>query len=115
MYLFKESVKNFNWCINIKQIAIILVLFIIVKITPKIVLYNGNNITLLLEEIKFLFSLKRFISCTFLLIYPAFYEEIIYRGLLISMLKGYDLEDWKINCIQSLVFGLPHAFLYFYK
>lgn len=33
-------------------------------------------------------------------------------GLLISALKGYELKGWKINLIQSLLFGLSHFNIY---
>lgn len=40
--------------------------------------------------------------------YPGFYEEVLYRGLLISALKGLGLDDDKTNILQAILFGIHH-------
>lgn len=48
----------------------------------------------------------------FIAVYPGFFEEFLYRGLLISKLKNYKLTEESINIIQAILFGLLHCNLY---
>lgn len=41
--------------------------------------------------------------------YPGIFEEVLYRGFLISGLKGIGLSDEKCNVIQSIIFGIAHV------
>lgn len=50
------------------------------------------------------FALKAVINS----VYPAFYEEILFRGLLISGLKGFELSNNTCNIIQAIIFGIAH-------
>lgn len=47
-----------------------------------------------------------------LLIYPALFEEVLYRGFIINGLKSLNLSNFTINIIQSIIFGLVHFSLY---
>jgi len=52
------------------------------------------------------------VQSIYLFIFTAFYEEVLFRGLLISKLKNYGLSEQGINIIQSIVFGIGHCIAY---
>lgn len=41
--------------------------------------------------------------------YPGFFEEVLYRGFLISGLKGLGLSNNKCNIVQAIIFGISHV------
>jgi membrane protease YdiL (CAAX protease family) len=98
--------KDFNWGISKKEIAgvlmasigrylpVILVCLLIFKIDA-IRAPQMNPLSFLVVSVR-------------TLLYPAFYEEFIYRGLLFSLLKGYNISFNKINIIQAVIFGFMH-------
>jgi membrane protease YdiL (CAAX protease family) len=42
-------------------------------------------------------------------LYPGVFEEVLYRGLLISGLKGFGFKDEHTNIIQAIIFGITHV------
>jgi membrane protease YdiL (CAAX protease family) len=42
-------------------------------------------------------------------LHPGVFEEVLYRGLLISGLKGFGLKDEQTNIIQAIIFGITHV------
>lgn len=109
MYPFGIKLSNFNWKISFKEIIIIVLAFLCIKF-PMVIFegkwslvyysrFNGNN----LGYIYYFFRV---------FIYPAFNEEVIFRGLLISGLSGYKISFYKINIIQSILFALAHFGVY---
>ncbi|ERK28989.1 CPBP family intramembrane glutamic endopeptidase [Clostridium intestinale] len=109
-YLFGIKMSNFKWKISLKQIIVILVVCIVwggirVLFLGKYGLryyseYNENTLTFII------YTLIKFIT-------PGFFEEIAYRGFLMSALLSYNLDIKKINMIQAVVFGLIHFSLYY--
>lgn len=108
IYLFGIRFSNFNWDINKKEFKGIL-LASIVRHLPFILvsLFIYKNGALTLPKLEILSFIAVFIR-TFL--YPAFYEEFLYRGLFFSLLGSYNISFNKINIIQAVVFGLIHVF-----
>jgi membrane protease YdiL (CAAX protease family) len=51
-------------------------------------------------------------SVIIVFIYPALYEEFLFRGLLVSGLKGFFNNECLINITQAIVFGLMHFSIY---
>lgn len=105
MYLFHLKFGNFKWSITVKEFFIIIFAFLCI-LSPRLIIqgksalryYSGFNE----KNLAYLYySLRVFV-------YPAFSEEVIFRGLLITGLKGYGMQYWKINIIQSIIFGLVH-------
>lgn len=109
MYLFHLKFSIFKWSITFKELLVIILAFLCL-LFPRLIIqgksalkyyssFNKNDLDYLY------YSLRVFI-------YPAFNEEVIFRGLLISGLKGYGLEYWKVNIVQSIIFGLLHFGVY---
>jgi membrane protease YdiL (CAAX protease family) len=42
-------------------------------------------------------------------LHPGVFEEVLYRGLLISGLEGFGLKDEHTNIIQAIIFGITHV------
>ncbi|MNM96976.1 CAAX amino terminal protease self- immunity [compost metagenome] len=109
-YLFGIKMSSFKWKISLKQIIAILVVCIVCGgimflLSGKYGLryyssYNENTLTLV-------------INAAVIFIYPGFFEEIAYRGFLMSALLSYNLDIKKINMIQAVVFGLTHFSSYY--
>jgi len=107
-YFFKISLKEFNWNISIKSFAFIIILYIAYKFILNL---NGilegaihiNNI------LKMSFIFKFSISAIVESVYPGIYEEVLYRGFLISGLKGLGLSDETSNIVQAILFGISHV------
>lgn len=109
MYLFHLKFSIFKWSITFKEIIVIILAFLCL-LFPRLIIqgksgliyysnFNKNDLAYLYYSIR-------------VFIYPAFNEEVIFRGLLITGLKGYGLEYWKINIIQSIFFGIIHFGVY---
>lgn len=49
------------------------------------------------------------------ILYPALYEETLYRLYLISIFKYYKLSDLTANILQCLIFGIVHYSIYPFK
>ncbi|WP_164917211.1 CPBP family intramembrane glutamic endopeptidase [Clostridium sp. JN-9] len=109
MYLFHLKFSIFKWSVTFKELLVIILAFLCL-LFPRLIIqgksalkyyssFNKNDLAYLY------YSLRVFI-------YPAFNEEVIFRGLLITGLKGYGFEYWKINIVQSVIFGLLHFGVY---
>lgn len=106
-YFFHIKLTHFIWKINTKGLIITVCVFMIYFIPQAVmkerVIIKSLDHRSLFEYMLFLMRIS---------IYPSFYEEFLYRGLLISWLKQYKLKTWQINIIQSIVFGISHFTLY---
>ena len=56
------------------------------------------------------FVVKFVLSTLYHCLYPGLLEEVLYRGFLISGLKGLGIDDWKCNIVQAVIFGIIHVF-----
>lgn len=108
-YLFGISLKNYNWKISLKWILIILLINIPLEIISNTVFNNNFTFKNILN---ITFWGKYALSVLYHSLYPGLIEEVIYRGFLISGLKGMGLNDWKCNIIQAILFGIMHVFSY---
>ena len=104
-YFFKIRFKKFNWNISIKSFILILLIYIVYKSLS--ILFYESNCTMKVINLKFMCDfLKGFF---FNSIYPGIYEELLFRGLMVSGLKGFGYSDDKCNVIQAVIFGLFHT------
>lgn len=102
-FIWKFSFKSFNYKISFslffKTIIIYLAYFLPAYSVSGYLrlngIFNGNYASYIVD------------SCR-TIIYPAFTEEFLYRGLLITGLLGLGLDKTKVNIIQSIIFGLLH-------
>ncbi len=101
MYVFKVSFKDFKWNINIKILLVVIVLFLVLRVLPTLldVDYEGN--------VTFVYFVT---NLGFKIYNPAFIEEIIFRGLLLTGLIGCGFGNSKSNMMQAVIFGLIHVF-----
>lgn len=107
-YFFRIRIRDFNWNLTPKSIIFVIILYATFKIITNIV--GISNGTIHLEDMangKFVggFIVNTIVNSA----YPGFYEEVLYRGFLISGLKGLGLTDEKCNVIQAIIFGISHA------
>ena len=104
-YFFKVELINFNWGLTFNSFTLVIIAFIVYKLffyISKGKIYTNNNF-----NIDFIVSfIVRFIV---ILISTAFFEEVLYRGFLISGLKGFGLSDNVCNAVQAIFFGISHA------
>lgn len=42
-------------------------------------------------------------------LYPGFFKEVLFRGFLISGLKGFGLSDDRCNIFQAIILGVGHV------
>lgn len=107
-YFFKISLADFLWDLTFKPFLLVIILSVAFKVVisiPEIIsgMVNFENIF----SAKFIGS---FIIGTFgYSIHPGIYEEILFRGFLISGLKGIGLSDEKSNVVQAIIFGASHV------
>ena len=97
-YFLKIKFTEFNWNISIKSFVLVLLAFIIYLVVSRGDAVFNININLKL--------LINFIHET---LYPGIYEELLFRGLLISGLKSCGFSDDKCNVVQAVIFGLVHT------
>lgn len=108
-FFFNIKLSYFNYKISLSTLLYTILLFL-VFLVPRILLlgddflrlyivYKGNYIAYFLDFV-----------ITF--IYPAYYEELLFRGLLLSGLFGLGLNNMHSNIIQSILFGILHFTLY---
>lgn len=109
MYLFHLKFSIFKWSITFKELLVIILAFLCV-LFPRLIIQGNSALRYYSSFNKK--DLAYLYYCLRVLIYPAFNEEVIFRGLLITGLKGYRLEYWKINILQSIIFGLLHFGVY---
>ncbi|WP_446899646.1 lysostaphin resistance A-like protein [Clostridium sp. LBM24168] len=104
--LWGINLKSFNWNINFSMLLMIAIMFICWFIPQNLIPNTWNKTTLkVIYYMKPLTLIKNVLKTA---IYPAFYEELVFRGILISGLLALKIEDWKINILQALIFGITH-------
>ncbi|QAA32578.1 CPBP family intramembrane glutamic endopeptidase [Clostridium manihotivorum] len=108
-YLFKIKLSSFKWNISKKTFLYIILLFLIINISDLInsLLLNGKIITATGHN----YIVWLFISTSFHIFYPALCEEVLWRGILISALRGMRIKNEYCNIIQAVLFGLAHTFM----
>lgn len=104
-YLFKIKLSYFKWNISIKDLILVILVFLIYY-SPKLILYGLQDL-----KINSYYSISDYIfSILNTLIFNSIYEEIVFRGFLVSGLKDFKLNDLKINIFQSIIFSIPHLY-----
>lgn len=107
-YFFNIKFKDFNWNISAKSIILVITVYLGYQLCFSFIdISRGtiqiNNILNIKSILKFI---KSILICS---AYPGLYEEVLYRGFLISGLKGLGLNDNNCNIIQSILFGINHT------
>ena len=97
-YFFKVRFTKFNWNISIKSFLLVIIVYTLYRVVG-----NGNVFPRIKIDLDFLITFFK------KSLYPGIYEEVLFRGLLISGLKGCGFSDDKCNVIQAVVFGLTHT------
>lgn len=108
-YIFGISLKNYNWNISFKWIGIILLVYLANRLTLNILVLKNNNYSII-NFVSISFVVKFVLSTLYYCLYPGLLEEVLYRGFLISGLKGLGIDDWKCNIVQAIIFGIIHVF-----
>lgn len=104
--IWKIKLKNFNWNINFSMLVWLMVVFACWFIPQNLIADSWN-----LTSLKFIYNMKlitlieNFLKKAF---YPAFYEELLFRGVLISGLLYFKIDHWEINIVQALILGITH-------
>lgn len=102
-YGFKIKLSDFNWHISLSSLLYVFAIFLVGRPLFFLLANGTTNITQI-------FSIKFYVTASVSIFYPAIFEELLYRGFLISGLKSFGLADWKCNIIQSILFGIMHIF-----
>ncbi|AKA70405.1 CPBP family intramembrane glutamic endopeptidase [Clostridium scatologenes] len=106
-YFFKIRITDFNWHISRKSFAFVIIVFIVYRF-----IFNFNDIISGIINIRQILNLEFIIDFALKAVinsvYPAFYEELLFRGLLISGLKGFELSNNTCNIMQAIIFGTTH-------
>lgn len=84
MYLFGIKLSSFEWKISMKQLLLVVMMLVIFEF-PQFI-QQGKAFARFNWDFKKDIGAYLFYSIR-VFIYPAFYEEVLYRGLLISGLK----------------------------
>lgn len=106
-YFFKIRLKDLNWNISLKAFIMIFVTFIAYKFILNIVDITKGMVTISrVFNSSFIISLS--INTVINSAFPGFYEEVLYRGFLISGLKGLGLNEDMSNIIHAIIFGITH-------
>jgi membrane protease YdiL (CAAX protease family) len=100
LYLFKINIFKFNYKTSIKWLALIILMFLLIKTTTIKPTNDYNNI------------IDFGVVIILGLIWNFGLEEIIFRGLSFSSLKYYKLSDVQVNIAQSIIFMLTHIGTY---
>lgn len=97
-YLFKIRFKHFHWNIKINEILLIMVIYIlmILCMNAHLIIDGTINIKSLIKPSLIADFIIKMIRKS---LYPGVFEEVLYRGLLISGLKGFGLKDEHTNII----------------
>jgi hypothetical protein len=99
-YFWGIKITSFNYKISIRMILFTLFIYSISYLSS--LFGRVAHLHSIYDYIIILLnSLKTFIQ-------PAFVEEYIFRGLLISGLLSFGLDSFKTNMLQSLLFGIVH-------
>lgn len=105
MKMLKIDIKNFKFKIGIKELLLVILLIAIKKVIE--CSFLGIDMLTNGREVFYIF-----INFVINLISPAFIEEMIFRGLLMSGLKGFNFKIENANIIQAVLFGSIHYFYY---
>lgn len=105
MKILKIDIKNFKFKIGIKELLLVILLIAIKKVIE--CSFLGIDMLINGREVFYIF-----INFVINLISPAFIEEMIFRGLLMSGLKGFNFKIENANIIQAILFGSIHYFYY---
>lgn len=111
-YCSKVKLNNFNFNkITVKQLISVFFCFL-VYFLPYL-LFNGKNGALRYYTNHYnthgIYGIYAYIIYILIcFIQPAFFEELLYRGLLIAALKSYNIDKKIINMIQATLFGITH-------
>lgn len=108
-YIFRISLMNYNWKISFKWVGIILVVYLANKLVLNIFVLKNNTFSII-NLLSIPFVAKFVLSTLYHCLYPGLLEEVLYRGFLISGLKGLGIDNWKCNMIQAILFGITHVF-----
>lgn len=108
MKFTKCSIKNFKFKANAKEIFLVLLLSVVMFLC-NLVVYGSNGINIYIISNGVTILMFNVIQGFFV---PALIEEILFRGLLISGLKGFSINDESVNIIQSIIFAITHFFMY---
>jgi membrane protease YdiL (CAAX protease family) len=107
--IFRVSIKSFKWNMSRNQIIGTLIVGLVFAV-----------VVIILDGFRFVYAFNKdivdygvYIVGTVILV--AFFEEFLCRGILVSGLKSYQLEEWKINIIQAFLFGILHCVKYLDK
>ena len=95
-YFFSIKLTDFNWKTSFKWLVVSCVIFI-----DGFSVFKYNKFSCISDYIFDSFDA---------LIFNASFEEVLFRGFLISLLKSFKLNNTKINIIQSIIFGLIHIY-----
>lgn len=102
---FVIKLRHFKFNITINHLLIV-VAAIAIMYSVKYLFYNHSF------QIGAYSNAANFLAVQSLsFIHPPFFEELLFRGILIAGLKGYGLKEININIIQAVLFGLAH-FMY---
>lgn len=106
-YLFHLDLRKFSLKINVKTFFCIIIIFLSCFL-PKFIfgLVNWNDYCIGITK-NIPGTILRLIETLF---YPAAIEEYFYRGVILSALLSFNMENWKANIIQATIFGLTHIF-----
>lgn len=106
-YLFKIKFSFFRWNIRYQDILLILIIFLMKTVfrNGDLIIHGKADFTHLLQSATIIKLATQSIQE---MLYPGIFEELLYRGLLISGLKSFGLSDEKTNILQAVLFGLSH-------
>ncbi|EQB87829.1 membrane protease YdiL (CAAX protease family) [Clostridium punense] len=109
---FFINIKKFNFKVSKQDILIVIKCFIVVTIFKGA--FGGKDLLRLIsvyhKESTILVGnvIALLLNLVFGFIYPALVEEFLFRGLLISGLKGFHVNNEDANIIQAIAFGIIH-------
>ena len=103
-YLLNINFKDFYWGMTFKELLLIIAIYVAYIVINRISGMKAYDVVFDEEHIK-TFMLKFIYDC----FYPGIFEETVYRGFLISGLKGLGLNESKCNVVQALFFGASHV------
>jgi hypothetical protein len=109
---FNIKLKYFNWRLTSRSFLLIFIVSIVENISRNIIskVLSAGIYPSSMFRLNSLNSLPIFLlNALFNAAYPGIFEEVLYRGFLISGLKGIGLSDEKCNVIQSIIFGIAHV------
>lgn len=101
VYILQVKIQAIKWSFSWKQLGIILLMGI--SLISVFLIFGGR--LSLLDNKSIMNNVIPVIRTFF---YPALYEELLYRVLLIGLLIGLGVNENKANIIQAFFFALAH-------